>query len=70
MMSDRAKDKLRWHRLLLDYKKEILPEAEKELAEMDEPQRKRREQITNYHCGLHSYVQAAKLADKVLQQLK
>ena len=69
-MSDRAATELKWHQQLENYRKNILPEVCNNWNNLTDEERRPIENLNNFYCGLHSYVQAAEVSGASLLSLE
>ena len=46
----------------------MVPEIIKDWDSLTYEQKKKMSEVTNFYCGLHSYVQAAELEDKIIKE--
>ena len=69
-MSDRASTEEKWHNLLEEYRKEILPEVQENWHLLSDEEKRPMEKLQNFYRGLHSYVQAAEVTASALKELE
>ena len=69
-MSDRAATELKWHHMLENYRKNILPDVQKNWDTLTEEEREPIEKLRSFFCGLHTYVQAAEVSGAALMEIE
>ena len=69
-MSDRAATEMKWHEMLENYRRNILPEVVENWKDLTEDEKAPLERLRNFYCGLHTYVQVAQVAGSTLLELE
>nr|XP_054765133.1 uncharacterized protein LOC129271907 [Lytechinus pictus] len=69
-MSDRASTEKKWHELLESFRKDILPEVVQNWGDLTPEDRAPVESLTNFFCGLHSFVQLAEVAGSSILEVE
>ncbi|XP_070207979.1 uncharacterized protein [Littorina saxatilis] len=69
-MSDRAASEKKFHSLLEDYRKEVLPTVHENWDELSENEQESLSHMNNFYCGLHILVNFAEVSEKVLKRFE
>lgn len=70
IMSDCASTEKKWHELLELFRKDVLPEVVDNCDDLTAEDRAPIESLTNFFCGLHSFVQLAEVAGSSLLEVE